>query len=196
MAKFQLEKGGRFQIDKGIRKIRIGLGWDAGDNFDLDGSAFGLVHLPSGKPMFYGDGSHAVCYANTGLKQPNGSFATEDGSIVHSGDNRTGAGAGDDEVITVDLDKLPAEVEEIAVWVTIYKAGQRKQNFGLVKNSYIKISDVDAGVDVAEYKLREEFGDSTSVQVGSFVREGRTWTFAAVGSGAAVEIGQVLEQYS
>ena len=196
MAKFQLEKGGRFQIDKGVRRVRIGLGWDAGDNFDLDGSAFGLVKLPSGKPMFYGDGSHAVCYANTELKRPDGTFATVDGSIVHSGDNRTGAGTGDDEVITVDLDKLPADVVEVAVWVTIYKAHERRQSFGLVKNSYIKISDVDANADLAEYKLREEFSDSTSVQVGSLVRDGRTWTFAAVGSGAGVELGQVLEQYS
>ena len=195
MVKFQLEKGGKFQIDKGIRRIRVGLGWDAGDNFDLDGSAFGLVHLPSGKPMFYNDGSHAVCYANTGLKRPDGSFATTDGSIVHSGDNRTGAGDGDDEVITIDLDKLPPLIQEIAVWVTIYKAVERRQNFGLVKNSYIKVTDVDANADVAEYKLREEFGDSTSVQVGSFVKDGAAWVFAAVGSGAAVELGRVLEQY-
>lgn len=196
MANFQLEKGGKFQLDKGIKRVRVGLGWDAGDNFDLDASLFGLVHLPGGKPMFYADGTHAVCYANTDLKQPDGKFSTKDGSIVHSGDNRTGAGDGDDEVITIDFDKVPADIVEIAAWITIYHARDRKQSFGLVKNSYIKIIDVDANANLAEYKLREEFGDALAVQVGSFVRDNGTWTFTAIGAGAPVEIGEILSQYS
>ncbi len=197
MATFQLEKGSKFSLDKGIRRVRIGLGWDAGDNFDLDGSVFGLVHLPGGKPMFYGDGSHAVCYANSELKKPDGRFITADESIIHSGDNRTGAGEGDDEIITVDLTKLPPQVVELAAWVTIYKAKERRQNFSLVKNSYIKVTDADTNGALCEYRLREEFGNAASVQVGSFVKNSNgTWEFTAVGAGAPVELGDVLNQYS
>jgi len=198
MATFQLEKGNKFAIDKGIQKVRIGLGWDLGDKpFDLDASIFGLVHLGGGKPVFYNDGSHAVCYANKELKKPDGKFVTSDGSIEHSGDNRTGAGDGDDEVITIDFSKLPNDVIDLAVWVTIYKGRERKQDFSQVKNSYIKVNDAETNAALCEYKLREEFGTATSVQVGSFLKgTDGTWHFEAVGAGAAAEIGDVLQQYS
>lgn len=198
MPHFQLEKGGKFQLDKGIQRVKVAMGWDAGDNFDLDASAFGLVHLNGGKPTFYNDGSHAVFYGNTSIKQPDGKFATPDGSIIHSGDNRTGAGDGDDEVINVDFGKVPSDIAEIAIWVTIYKAHDRHQNFGLVQNSYIKLTDVDANSVMCEYKLREGYGDALAVQVGSFTHDPSSsqWTFTAVGAGAAVEINQIVEQYS
>ncbi len=196
---FQLEKGGKFALDKGILRVKAGMGWDAGDGVDLDASAFGLVHLPGGKAMMYGDGSHAVFYGNTDLKQPNGSFLTKDGSILHSGDNRTGEGDGDDEIITFDFGKLPTDIVEIAIWVTIYHAHKSKptMTFGAVKNPYIKLTDVEAGGVLCEYKLGTEFATATAVQVGSFVRtDAGTWDFAAVGSGAEVEIDKIIEQYS
>jgi len=197
LSHFQLDKGSKFQLDKGIHKVRVGMGWDAGDNFDLDASAFGLVYLNGGKPTLYNDGSHAVFYGNKDIKQPDGRFVTPDGSIIHSGDNRTGAGDGDDEVINIDFSKLPAEISEIAIWVTIYEARKRHQNFGLVQNSYINLTDVEANAVLCEYKLREGYGDALAVQVGSFTKDSGNgnWTFTAVGAGAAVEIGEVINQY-
>lgn len=201
MPKFDLKKGSKFVLDKGIQNVRVGLGWDADDTtgkgFDLDASAFGLVHLTGGKPVFYNDGSHAVFYANHPLKQPDGKFVTADGSITHTGDNRTGAGSGDDEVIYIDFSKLPKDIVEIAIWVTIYEAVKNNQNFGLVKNSYIKVTDAGTNADLCEYKLRDEFGAALSVQVGGFTKdENDIWSFTAVGAGAAVELGAILDQYN
>jgi tellurium resistance protein TerD len=201
---FQLEKGNTFTIDKGIRKVRLGLGWNVaekpGESFDPDASVFGLVHLPSGKPKFFGDGptSYAVTYANPGLKKPNGTFATYDEAIIHSGDDRSGGKGEDDEAITIDLSKVQPDVVELAVWVTIYdKTTDHHQNFGQMKNSHITITDVDSGQALCQYKLREEFADATAVQVGSLVRTpSNSWEFQAVGAGSKNTLKEVLDQYS
>lgn len=196
MVAFELEKGSKFQIEKGVRRVRVGLGWDdTGENFDPDASALGLVHIAGGKAVFYGEGSHAVCYANAHLKHPDGTIQSPDGSIIHSGDNRTGSGA-DSEVITIDLTKVPNDLAEIAIWVTIYHARERKQNFGMMKNCYIAVTDADSNAKLGEYRLRDEFGSALAVQVGSFVRnETGVWEFIAVGAGAAAEIGDILAKY-
>lgn len=194
-----MEKGSKFEIEKGIKKIQIGLGWDADDGCDLDGSVFGLVHLPNGQPKFYNDGTHAVCYANKTLKQADGSYRTPDGAIHHSGDARTGGG-GDapDEIIDVDFDKMPAAVEEIAVWITIYHAAPDHKSFANVHKSYFRIVDQNAPTaPLCQYDLGKEFASSTAIQVGSFAKNGSgNWEFTAMGAGAKVEIGQILQQYS
>ncbi len=194
MATFNLEKGNKFNLDKGVRKVLIGLGWEAGANHDLDVSILGLVHI-TGSPRFYGDGSHAVCFANESLKQKDNTFVTSDGSIKHYGDSRTGKESGDDEKIEVDFSKIPAEIVELAIFATIYKAKLRGQCFGSVKESYIHVTDLDTNQDLCIYKLRDEFAGSTAVQVGSFLREGNNWVFKAVGAGSTVELGDILEQY-
>lgn len=202
MATFNLEKGSHFDLDKGVKRVKIGLGWsiseNAGKNFDPDACAFGLVHLPGGAAKFYNDASHAVFYGNTPLKvKSTGAIVSKDGSIKHTGDNREG-GIGDCEVIEVDFDLLPKEIVEISIWVSIFKAIERKQNFGAMKNSYIKITDMDANLILAEYKLRDEFPTALSVQVGSFMKDERTesWSFVAVGAGAEVELKAVLDRYN
>jgi tellurium resistance protein TerD len=199
MATFQLEKGGKFQIEKGIKKIEIGLGWDAQDGCDLDGSVFGLVHLPNGQPKFYGEGTHAICYANTDAKRPDGTLASPDGAIIHSGDARQGGGGDEpDEVITVDFSKMPTAVVELAVWITIYHSGKEHKSFANVHKSYFRVVDVDGGGAVlCHYDLGKEFGTSTAVQVGSFTRNAQdNWEFTALGAGSPVEIGQILQSYS
>lgn len=197
MPSFELKKGSKFQLDKGIQSVKAGLGWNAGDNYDLDADAFGLVHLASGAAKFYNDGSHAAFYGNKALKKPNGTFVTTDGSMTHSGDDRTGGSGGDDETITVDFDKLPAEIVEIAFWVTIYDAGKRKQNFGQVKDSYIRILNADTNAELCKYKLKDEFAAAKAVQVGSMVKkDDGIWEFQAIGAGADVEIDAICEQYS
>jgi len=195
MATFNLEKGSKFQINKGIQQVRVGLGWDAGNDFDLDASAFGLIHC-TGNPRFYNDGSHAVCYANTGLKQNDGTFITSDESIHHLGDNRTGLGDGDDEKINIDFSKLPADIVEISIFVTIYEAGQRGQDFSMVENSYVRIVDLDTNQELCVYKLREDFAGKAAVQVGSLVKEKGIWSFQTIGAGSGAELGDILNQYS
>jgi tellurium resistance protein TerD len=195
MARFDLNKGGRFSIEKGVQRVLIGLGWDAGDNFDLDASAFGLVNI-NGNPRFYADGSHAVCYANKDLKKPTGEFITDDGSIKHLGDNRTGVGEGDDEKIELNFFKLPTEITEISIFVTIHEAVKRGQDYGQVKNSYVRVVDQDTEAELCKYALRDEFAGASAVQVGSFLKENDQWVFHAVGAGSKADLGAILNQYS
>jgi tellurium resistance protein TerD len=196
---FNLEKGSKFAIDKGIKNILIGLGWDESATskpVDVDAHVFGCILNAAGNPTFYNDGSHAVTYANGGLqKNPNKSFQTKDGSIIHTGDNRTGAGAGDDESISIKIDLLPSEIVELSVFLTIHEAKARGQNFGIVKNSYVRLVDQDSGAEICRYDLANEFQDAITIQVGSLVNNGGTWSFKAVGAGTANEgLGEILEK--
>lgn len=203
MGRFNMEKGDKFSLEKGIKRILVGLGWDVkaqgpGEEFDLDASAFGLVNQ-NGAAKFYGDGmTHTVFYGNSSIakKGAGGQFwETADGSIKHHGDNRTGAGDGDDEMISIILDKLPPEINEIAVFVTIYHAVSRKQDFSRIESSFVRIVDEDTGTELCRYNLKNEFAGMYAVQVGSLVKEPTGWIFKAVGAGANVELGQIIEQY-
>lgn len=173
-----LEKGGRINLSKavpGLTAIKAGLGWDAnkfdtGDDFDLDVSAFVLDK--DGKALSPG---HMVFYNN--LKSP-------DGAVESSGDNRTGAGAGDDETISIAFDRLPAGSAEVSLIVTIHETNvPRKQNFGQVSKSYVRLYN-DQNADIARYNLEDEFSTETALQVGSFVKnDAGEWSFKAVGMG-------------
>ena len=193
----QLEKGGKFALNKGIDQVRVSLSWAApevvgGEKYDPDASAFGLVHLADGTPVAYNDGSHFVFYGDTDLKQADGHFETADGSISHSGDNQVGG----EERITITLSKIPTALAEIAIWVTIYQAKIRKHTFGAMKDAEISITDLGTGNKLAQYKLGPEFKDFFAVQVGSLYRNASgVWEFTAIGAGAMVEIEQVLSQY-
>jgi len=193
MASFNLDKGAKFNFCKSINNFRIALGWDAsanGNSIDVDASAFGCISN-GGKPKFYNDGSHAVCYANTTLKQPNRSFKTADGSITHTGDNRTGEGDGDDEVIFVDVSKLPEEIDEILIFVTIYESGKRGQSFNNINNAYIRILNEETGDELCRYDLSNEFS-SASVQAGSLVKNDGVWSFHATGAEFNQELGDII----
>jgi len=200
MTSFNLTKGNKFNLVKSIAKVTVGLGWAVsarpGETFDLDASAFGLMHTEQGNPRFFGEGSHAVCYANTDLKKnPNGSLETSDGTITHTGDNRTGAGEGDDEAINIALSRLPAEIVEVSIFVTIYEARKRKQDFGRVSSTFVRVVNTDTGEELCRYDMQKEFAGMTAVQVGSFIRENGAWVFKAVGVGSPAELGEVLNQY-
>lgn len=132
-----LQKGGNISLTKTaphLKNMAIGLGWDvrlsSGAAFDLDASVFML--LENGK---LASSKHLVYYGN--LKSP-------DMSVVHQGDNVTGAGEGDDEVIHVSLDKIPSNIQKILFTVTIYQAETRQQNFGMVQNAFIRVVNLDA----------------------------------------------------
>jgi tellurium resistance protein TerD len=188
MATFKIEKGNKFGIDKGIQRVVVGLGWDTSKlskPIDVDAHAFGCVNV-NGAPSFYNDGSHAVTYANKDLKKGvNKSFGTSDDSIIHTGDNKTGAGDGDDEQIKISLDKVPADINDIMLFVTIHEAEVRGQHFGMVDGAYVCVIDEDTKAELCRYNLRNEFDGAITIQVGSLAKENDNWSFKAVGAGTA-----------
>lgn len=173
-----LSKGGNVNLSKeapGLNKILVGLGWDAratdGTDFDLDASAFLLK--ADGKVRSDAD----FCFYN------NKSVAN--GAVEHMGDNKTGAGDGDDEVVNVELSKVPADVEKIVFAVTIHDAESRKQNFGQVAHAYIRIVNAEGSAEIARYDLSEDASTETAMIFGELYRAGTDWKFRAVGQGFA-----------
>lgn len=155
-----------------LTNVIVGLGWDTnrydgGHDFDLDASAF-MVDA-NGKCRSDAD---FIFYGN------------KDGQGVHhTGDNLTGAGDGDDEQITVDLNAIPADIQKVAFTVTIYDADKRSQNFGMVENSFIRIVDAASNTELLRYDLGEDYSIETAVVVAELYRHGNEWKFNAIGSG-------------
>lgn len=180
-----LQKGQRETID--APKFTIGLGWDTntsstGQGFDLDASVFIL-----GENKKLVSEEHFVFYNN--LKSP-------DNAVEHTGDNLTGDGAGDDEQIKIDLSKIDSKVSEICIVVTIHEAEQRRQNFGQVRNSFIRIFDTNSNADILKYELEEDFSIETAVEFGRvYKREGK-WKFEAVGMGMKGGLEDYLNKYN
>ncbi|MBC7646986.1 MAG: TerD family protein [Pseudopedobacter sp.] len=173
-----LSKGGNLSLtktDPGLTKLLVGLGWDArstsGGDFDLDASAFLLT--ANGKVRSDGD----FIFYNQ--------LVSTDGSVEHTGDNRTGDGDGDDEAVKVDLARVPQDVSRIIFPVTIHDAETRRQNFGMVKGAFIRVVNGDSGVEVARYDLSEDASTETAMIFGEVYRNGDEWKFRAVGQGYA-----------
>ena len=174
-----LKKGQRVSLDKGTRLALVGLGWDinrydGSADFDLDASVFMLG--ANGRVRRDED---FIFYSNP---------TSADGSVRHSGDNRTGEGEGDDEVIFIDFDKIPADVQKLAVCVTIYDADERRQNFGQVDNAYVRVAKLNSendtvGTEELRYDLAEDFSIETALVVCEIYRSGADWKFNAVGAG-------------
>ena len=183
-----LAKGGNVSLTKtepGLKKILIGLGWDAratdGAAFDLDASMFMLKG--DGKVRADGD---FIFYNNT---------KSSDGSVEHTGDNRTGAGDGDDEAIKVDLEKVPAEVERMVVGVTIHEAEARKENFGMVRAAFIRVVNQDNNNEIARYDLSEDASTETAMVFGEVYRHNGEWKFKAIGQGFAGGLGPMAKSF-
>jgi tellurium resistance protein TerD len=171
-----LSKGGNISLSKespGLARILIGLGWDVrttdGKEFDLDASAFLLT--ATGKVR-----SDADFIFYNQLK-------SSDGSVEHTGDNRTGEGEGDDEAIKVDLTKVPAELDRISVAVTIHDAGARNQNFGMVSGAFIRVVNSDNNNEITRFDLSEDASTETAMIFGEVYRHGAEWKFRAVAQG-------------
>ena len=172
-----LSKGQKVSLTKGnpgLKHIVVGLGWDTnmfdgGDDFDLDVSLFMV-----GKSGKVEQDEDFIFYNN--LKHPSE-------AVEHLGDNRTGDGDGDDEEILVDFSKMPDRIEKIAVTVTIYEAKERRQNFGQVNNSYVRLVNSDNEEELLRYDLGEEFSIETAIVVCEIYRHNGEWKFSAVGSG-------------
>ena len=180
-----LQKGQRESIN--APKFTVGLGWDTnssttGTDFDLDASVF---ILGENKKLL--SDSHCVFYNNP--KSPNE-------AVVHTGDNRTGAGDGDDEQILVDLSKIEPNAAEICIVVTIHEAAQRGQNFGQVRNSFIRIFDSVTNQEILKYELEEDFSIETAVEFGRIYKRNGEWKFEAVGMGMKGGLEDYLNKYN
>ena len=174
-----LTKGQRVSLDKGVKLALVGLGWDTNRydgaaDFDLDACAFMLG--ANGKVRKDED---FIFYGN--LQSP-------EGAIVHTGDSLVGGSGGDDETLFIDFAKVPADVEKIAITVTIYEAQERGQNFGQVSNAYVRVArrtseDDNVGIEELRYDLAEDFSIETALVICEIYRSGATWKFNAVGAG-------------
>ncbi len=184
-----LKKGEKVSLTKdnpGLKKVLVGLGWDinkfdTGGEFDLDASVFLLTDAgkvsSQGDFVFYGNQKHAS------------------GGVSYLGDNRTGAGDGDDEQIKIDLSKIPQNISRIAFTVTIYEAEKRRQNFGQVSNAFIRLVDESNGKEIARYDLGEDFSIETAVVIGEVYRHGAEWKFNAIGSGYSGGLAALCANY-
>ena len=180
-----LEKGQRVTIE--LSKFTIGLGWDTnqtdtGFDFDLDASAF---ILGENKKILADE--YYVFYNN--LKSP-------DGSVEHTGDNLTGEGEGDDESIRIDLTRIDPRAKEISIEETIHQAAERRQNFGQVRNSFIRIYNSETGEEIARYDLEEDFSVETAVEFGRLYKKNGQWRFEAMGVGYKHGLDKFLEKYN
>ena len=183
-----LTKGGNVNLSKeapNLTNIAVGLGWNPratdGQAFDLDAIAF-LVN-ESGKVRADTD---FIFFNN---------LKSSDGSVEHTGDNRTGEGDGDDEVIKVDLSKVPADVSKVVFCAVIYDGQARNQNFGQVANAYIRIVNTQGGAEVARYDLSEDSSTETAMIFGELYKNNGEWKFRAVGQGFAGGLGPLAASY-
>lgn len=184
-----LVKGQKIDLTKGnpsLKKVVIGLGWDTnkysgGFDFDLDASVF-LVGS-NGKTNHDED---FIFYNN---------LESRNKAVIHTGDNRTGEGEGDDEQIILEFDKMPEDVDKMAVTVTIYQASERGQNFGQVSNAYVRVVDAVSNEEILRYDLGEDFSVETAIVVCEIYRHAGEWKFSAVGSGFQGGLAALCKNY-
>lgn len=183
-----LTKGGNISLSKTdptLKNLIVGLGWDArptdGADFDLDASAFMVKEdgkVRSDNDFIFYNQTKSAC-----------------GSVEHTGDNRTGAGDGDDESLVVLLDKVPADIQRIVFVVTIHEAETRKQNFGQVSHAFVRVVNKDSNSEVARYDLSEDASIETAMIFGEIYKHGAEWKFKAVGQGYAGGLAALARQY-
>ncbi|MBW0269768.1 chemical-damaging agent resistance protein C [Nocardia sp. MH4] len=183
-----LAKGGNVSLSKqtdNLTKVAVGLGWDVrtttGADHDLDASA-----LATGANLKVLSDQHFVFYNN--LRSP-------EGTIEHTGDNLTGAGDGDDEVINVDLAATPPTITNIFFPVSIHDAQARGQSFGQIRNAYIRVTDAITGVELARYDLSEDASTETAMVFGELYRHNSEWKFRAIGQGYASGLAGIARDY-
>lgn len=184
-----LTKGGNVNLTKEaggtLNAVTIGLGWDlratSGTDFDLDASA--VVVATNGKAV---SDKHFVFFNNK---------STPDGTVVHSGDNLTGAGEGDDETIKVNLAGLDADVDKVVFFADVYDAASRQQNFGQVRNAYIRIVNDADSTEIARFDLTEDGSTDRAMIFGEVYRNGSDWKFRAVGQGHPAGLAGLTQEY-
>lgn len=186
-----LTKGQRISLEKvapGLSEVFVGLGWDVkatdtGQDFDLDASVF-LLNA-NGKLI---SDAHVIFYNNQTSPDP-------EKSVEHTGDNLTGAGEGDDEVIKINLKKVPADIQTILIAVTIHEAEVRRQNFGQVQNAFVRVVNSQTNEEVVRYDLVEDYSTETSMIMAELYIKDSEWRLNAVGSGYQGGLEALLERY-
>lgn len=184
-----LGKGERINLSKeapSLKKVGVGLGWDTnhtdtGVDFDLDASVFMLGvngKIPGEKNFIF--------YNN---------LISPDGAVKHTGDNLTGQGDGDDETLLIELNKVDSAITELVFVVTIHEAEKRKQNFGQVRNAFIRLYDQDTNKEVAKYELDEDFSKETAIEFGKLYKKDGQWRFQAVGQGYNSGLQGFVDRY-
>lgn len=185
-----LQKGQRVSLDNSLKLALVGLGWDVnqyeGADFDLDASAFLLG--ADGKAHREED---FIFYNH---------LESRNGAVKHMGDNRTGEGDGDDEQIVIDFTKMPEDVQKIAICVSIDQAEERKQNFGQVNNSYVRVAKLadefdTQGEDQLKFDLGEEFSIETAIVVCEIYKHNGEWKFNAIASGFPGGLAALVRNY-
>ncbi|MDI2587174.1 TerD family protein [Psychrobacillus sp. NEAU-3TGS] len=189
MSVINLSKGQKIDLTKtnpGLKNVLVGLGWDTnrysgGNDFDLDASAF----IVDGNGKAFNEKSF-IFYNN---------LQSEDGSVIHTGDNRTGVGDGDDEQLLIKLPLVPSVVQKVVFTVTIHDAELRKQNFGQVSNAFIRIVNEDTNEEIVRYDLGEDFSIETALVVGEIYRHNNEWKFNAIGSGFQGGLAALITEF-
>lgn len=183
-----LVKGGNVSLTKeapGLTNVLVGLGWDVrtttGADYDLDASA--ILLNTNGKVI---SDSHFVFFNN---------LVSPDGTVEHTGDNLTGEGEGDDEIIKVNLAGMAAEVAKVVFPVSIYEADTRSQNFGQINNAYIRVINAADDREITRFDLSEDASTETAMVFGELYRHGADWKFRAVGQGYASGLGGIARDY-
>jgi tellurium resistance protein TerD len=183
-----LVKGGNLSLTKaapGLTKVLVGLGWDArtttGDKFDLDASALGCA--ASGTVI---SNDYFIFFNQT---------RSPEGAIEHLGDNRTGEGAGDDEVVSVDLSGAPAQLDKVVFLTSIYDAETTGVTFGQVRNAYIRVVNAADNSELARYDLSEDASVETAMVFGELYRNGADWKFRAIGQGYSSGLAGIAKDY-
>lgn len=175
------------KIDIGLSKISVGLGWHpnegTGFDFDLDASAFMI-----NEKLLIPTEEYFVFYGNT---------ISPDNSLLHTGDDPTGGNSteGVDEIIQVNLANINEAITEILFVVTIHDAIARKQNYGQVHNSYIRIVDDSTGIEIAKYELDEDFSVETGIELGRLYKRDNKWKFEASAIGYKEDLSFFLSKY-
>ena len=190
-----LKKGQKVSLTKesaGLSKLVIGLGWDEAkqkrgffslktQTIDCDSSA---IMLKNGKL----EGNADLIYF--------GNLAHSTGTVRHMGDNLTGAGAGDDEQIFVDLSAIPPQYDRIVIVVNIYQALQRKQHFGMIQNAFCRLIDASNNREMCKYNLSEDYSGATAMIFGEVYRHNGEWKFSAIGQGTNdKDLGELARRY-
>ena len=198
-----LQKGQKIDLTKGgsgLSHIMVGLGWD---EVQKSGGFLGIFSGP--KQDIDCDASAILCGANGKLISMDlkttcvfyGSLIGANGSIVHQGDNLTGAGDGDDEQIMVDLNRVPQDIHKIVFVVNIYDANVRNQHFGMIRNAFIRLVNLSNNSEICRYNLSENYSGMTGMVVGEIYRYNGEWKFNAIGQPVldASRINKLCEMY-
>ncbi|MDR0879229.1 MAG: TerD family protein [Clostridioides sp.] len=183
-----LAKGEKIDLRKsnpGLSKILVGLGWDP---VSASSGGFFKKLVGMGAPDIDCDASVFMLDSNGALGNVKdfiyfANLKSRDNSVIHTGDNLTGDGAGDDEQILVDLDSVPGRIEKLLFIVNIYDCIKRNQDFGMIKNAFIRVVDQKSGKEIVKYNLSDNYADKTTLVVGCIFRKNGSWEFEAIGEG-------------